>query len=85
MARPQTSAERQAAFRLRHLKDLEGGAERLSMIVSLHTKRKLERLACHQGITQRAALERLLADAERSILDAMTGQQQDAYCDAVTR
>lgn len=59
-----TNAERQAAYRARHLKDEHGKGERLNTLIDLHAKRALERLAACYGVTQRAMLERLLAQAE---------------------
>ena len=40
-----TNAERQQAYRLRHLKDETGQGERLSVVVDLQAKRALGRLA----------------------------------------
>jgi hypothetical protein len=76
-----TNAERQAAYRRRHLKDLDGALERLNMLVSLHAKRRLERLAACYGVTQRSLLEEILAAAERAALDRLPGDQHDAYYD----
>lgn len=66
-----TNAQRQAAYRQRHLIAEDGGAERINLLVSLSAKRKLERLAACYGVTQRALLERLLTDAERALLDRL--------------
>jgi len=77
-----TSAERQAAYRQRHL--AEGDAERLNVIVSTTAKRKLERLARHRGETQRAVLEALLAEAENRAVAKMTAKATRAYFDSVT-
>lgn len=60
-----TNAERQRAYRQRHLQDVDGAGERLNMVVSVQAKAQLGRLASHHGISQRAMLERLLAEAER--------------------
>jgi hypothetical protein len=68
---PRTNAERQAAYRQRHLKEMNGMLERLNMMLSLHAKRQLERLAAGYGVTQRKLLERLLAEAERAALDTL--------------
>lgn len=62
-----TSAERQRAYRQRRQDD----AERLNMVVSVSAKRQLERLARHHGVAQRVMLERLLADAERAVVDEL--------------
>lgn len=79
----QTTAERQRAYRQRHLK--EGLAERLNMTVSVSAKRQLERLARHHGTTQRAVLELLLAEAEAIVADDLPTKEQSAYYEGVTR
>ena len=76
-----SNAQRQAAYRQRHLKAVDAGLERVNVLVSVHAKRRLERLAACYGVTQRTMLERLLADAERAALDALPVDQQDAYYD----
>ena len=63
-----SNAERQAAYRARHLKDEGGKGERLNLVIDLHAKRALERLAVCYGVTQRATIERLALDAERATL-----------------
>lgn len=59
-----SNAQRQAAYRTRHLKDVEGQGERLNLVVNLHTKRALERLAICYGETQLGMLSQLIARAE---------------------
>jgi macrodomain Ter protein organizer (MatP/YcbG family) len=61
-----TAAERQRAYRQRHLKDEAGSGERLSMVISVSAKAKLGRLARHYGMTKRQVIEKLLGDAESS-------------------
>lgn len=78
-----TNAERQAAYRKRHL--AEGTDERLSIILSVTAKRQLERQARHRGTTQRAVLETLLAEAERRALGRMGADAERVYLDGVTR
>jgi hypothetical protein len=51
------------------------------MMVSLHAKRRLERLADCYGLTQRSLIEEILADAERAALDSLPAEQQEAYYD----
>jgi len=58
-----TTAERQRAYRERHA----NAAERINMLVSVSAKRALERLAKHNGQTQRAVLEDLLSAAEKAL------------------
>jgi hypothetical protein len=60
-----SNAQRQADYRRRHLKDMNGQLERLSLLVDLHAKRALERLASCYGVTQKVMLERLLMQASR--------------------
>ena len=78
----QTNATRQAAYRQRHLHDEEGTGERLNVVIDLHAKRALERLASCYGVTQRAILERVLAAAEQDALTKSArfpGGQDDYY------
>ena len=64
-----SNAARQAAYRARHLIDEDGTGERLNLVIDLHAKRALERLAVCYGVTQREAIERLVLHAERAALD----------------
>ena len=57
------NAQRQADYRARHLKDVNGKLDRVSVLVDFHAKRALERLACCYGVTQRAMLEHLVIQA----------------------
>ncbi len=59
-----TNAERQAAYRAKHLAGLDNDGSRLNLVVNDGAKRALERLASCYGVTQRAMIERLLVDAE---------------------
>ncbi len=68
----QTNAQRQAAYRTRHLKDENGTSERISLVVDVHAKRALERLTTHYAVTQRAMLETLITDAEKALIDSKT-------------
>ncbi len=77
----QSNAERQAAYRQRHLKDENATDERLSLLVDIHAKRALERLAARYGVTQRAMLQTLITDAERVVVNALTGSEQASYYD----
>ena len=58
-------------------KDEDGTGERLNLVIDLHAKRALERLATCYGVTQREALERLVLDAERAALDKVAAQPAD--------
>jgi hypothetical protein len=63
-----SGAQRQAEYRQRHLRDETGALERINLVVPIAAKRQLERLACCYGVTQRAMLEKLLAEAEHSAI-----------------
>lgn len=74
-----SNAERQHAYRDRHLKD--GELERLDTLIDMHAKHRLERLASCYGLTQREMLERLLLEAESSLFERLSSDEQDAYYD----
>ena len=66
-----SNAERQAAYRVRHLRNEGGKSGRLNFVVDLHAKQALERLATCYAVTQRVILERLLVEVERATLDGV--------------
>jgi hypothetical protein len=80
---PKTNAERQAAYRRRHLHDLavEGVEmlERLNLLVSISAKARLERLAACYGVTQRSLLEHVLDEAENIAVAALPGRTLSDY------
>lgn len=82
-----TSAERQAAYRARKLSDESAPCERLNLLIDLHAKRALERLSLCYGVTQKAMLEHLLADAERAAIKVamMSPHGPDDYYDRKLR
>ena len=75
----QSNAERQTAYRQRHLHDVEGQGERINMVVTVQAKAQLERLARHYGVTQREILARVLADTERKVVDGLSRGEERAY------
>ena len=75
----QTNAQRQAAYRTRHLSGDNATSERLSLLIDVHTKRSLERLAAYHGITQRAMLQTLLASAEKALVKKLPSAEQAGY------
>jgi hypothetical protein len=81
VAQPQrkSNAQRQADYRARHLKDENGQLQRLSLLVDLHAKRALERLASCYGVTQREMLERLLMQANRLAQEQIAQQSPDGH------
>lgn len=77
-----TNAQRQEEYRERHLKGVDGRGERLNLVVDLHAKRALERLAVCYGVTQRAMIERLVREAESAAMDLASmapGGSEDYY------
>lgn len=79
-----TSAQRQAAYRKKHLQDEDGSKARLNLLLDLHAKLALARLARRYGVTQTACLERLVSEAQARELETMSAEEQTAYYDSVT-
>lgn len=82
-----SNAQRQAEYRARHLQHEDGMGERLNLVINLHAKRALERLAVSYSVTQRAALERIIAEAEQAVLAEVgaTPTGQEDYFDKKVR
>jgi|GEM_PF-1883784 len=79
-----SNAQRQRAYRYRHLKftdEPDALLERINQMVPLPTKNALKRLASYYGVTQRALLESAIANAERVLFDTLPGEQQNDYYD----
>ena len=76
------NAKRQAEYRQRHMK--EGSDQRLNVILGLDAKLALERMAKHNGVTNKNLLERVLLEAQSRLLEDMDGEQQTRYYDAKT-
>lgn len=74
-----TNAERQAAYRERHLKHEDGTKGRLNMLVSVQARAKLERIASCYGVTKGEVIERLLTNEEAVILEQMAPGQLSVY------
>jgi hypothetical protein len=77
-----SNAERQAAYRARHLKEENSKGERLNLVMDLHAKRALERLAYCYAVTQKTMLERLIKQAEHAALEVagkLPNGQSDYY------
>lgn len=68
LRQPSNNAQRQADYRTRHLKSADGQLERLNLMIDLHAKRALERLAGCYGVTQKSMLERLIRQAQEVAL-----------------
>lgn len=72
-----SAAERQRAYRERRMDE---GSTRLDFIVPAHTAAQLGRLAQQQGVTRSQALERIVSEAHRAMVEAMPeGERADFY------
>jgi hypothetical protein len=78
---PMTSAEKQRAYRERHL-GFYGEKSRVQLVLSVHAKFQLERLARHKGYSVTALVEEMAAAAERGIIDRMTSKERREYFEA---
>lgn len=68
MAQPSSNAQRQADYRARHLKSEDAQLLRLNLMIDLHAKRALERLASCYGVTQKSLLKSLIRQAQEVAL-----------------
>ncbi len=69
LTQPRNNAQRQADYRARHLKSEDSQLQRLNLMIDLHAKRALERLASCYGVTQKSLLESLIRQAQEVALD----------------
>jgi hypothetical protein len=79
-----SNAQRQHDYRARHLKhsgEKHQMLERINQMVSLCAKNSLKRLASYYGVTHRAMLERIIAEADNKLINTLTSQQQNDYYD----
>lgn len=75
----QTNAQRQAAFRARHLNSTDSTTQRVDLLIDAHAKAALKRLALHRGSTQWETLQKLIADAESALVDTLDKTAQTDY------
>jgi predicted DNA-binding ribbon-helix-helix protein len=75
---PLTNAEKQRAYRERHL-GIRGGKTRIQLILSTSTRAQLERLARRKGYTVTALIEELVASAERRVTAKLSGKALKGY------
>ncbi|MBK1736288.1 hypothetical protein CKO15_13665 [Halorhodospira abdelmalekii] len=78
-----TNAQRQRAYRQRHLKEFDDDVEmleRINMMAHHGAKTGLKRLAHYYGVTQRALLEQIIDEATNRVLSTLaSAQQADFY------
>jgi hypothetical protein len=80
-AQPRSNAQRQADYRQRHLQSEEHNLQRLSLMVDLHAKLALQRLAHCYGVTQRSMLEGLIMQAQRLAVDEAVAISPNGHAD----
>ena len=69
LSQTSNNAQRQADYRARHLKSEDGQLQRLNLMIGLHAKRALERLASCYGVTQKSMLEGVIEQAQEVALN----------------
>jgi len=77
-----SNAERQAAYRQRHLLDVDGQGARINMVVTVQAKAQLERLARHYGVTKRELIARVLVEEEGKVVDGLGRDDEQIYYEA---
>jgi hypothetical protein len=75
---PLTNAEKQRAYRERHL-GIRGGKTRIQLFLSTGTRAQLRRLARRKGYTVTALVEELVASAERRVIAKLSGRALKVY------
>jgi hypothetical protein len=79
---PETDAQRQATYRRGRSMAGSCGDSRLNTWVSTSAHLALERLARHDGVTQRAMLERLIKTQDDLVLASLNSTHDRAVCAA---
>jgi len=80
-AQPRSNAQRQADYRQRHLKSEDHNLQRLSLMVDLHAKLALQRLARCYGVTQKSMLEGLIMQAQHLAVDEAIATSPNGHAD----
>jgi hypothetical protein len=78
-ARRASDAERMREWRRKNLQGGDSPMVAMSMNVSVTAKAKLARLARWHGVSQKEMFERLVAEAERSLVGPMSGEDDSRY------
>ena len=76
---PMTNAERQRKYRQRLKSTKDDLLARLHMLVSPACVAQLSRIARHQGITKREALERIMLEAENQLVSELNQADESDY------
>jgi macrodomain Ter protein organizer (MatP/YcbG family) len=73
-----SNAEKQRRYRERHLGG-DGEKAKIQLVLDVHAKTQLDRVARHKGLTLTALVEELAAQAERRITVKLTGAALKQY------
>ena len=73
-----TNAEKQRNHREKRRENFDC---RIQSVVSLETKKQLERLSRHYGITQQEMLKRLIGEEDRHVISTMDAVAFKKYVD----
>jgi hypothetical protein len=76
---PLTNAEKQRAYRERHL-GVGGGKARIQLFLSTSARAQLDRLARRKGYTVTAVIEELVASADRRVTAKLSRKALKVYC-----
>ena len=76
---PMTNAERQRKYRQRLKSTEDNLLARLHMLVSPACVAQLSRIARHQGVTKREALERIMLEAENRLVSELNQVDESDY------
>ena len=74
-----SNAERQKAYRAGRARAGDNGELRINTFVTTSAALGLKRLAKHYAVTQRAMLERLIADADKAVVAPMDDADFEQY------
>ncbi len=80
---PAATPGAQRQQRYRQARRQAGGPmeERLDIMLDLHARMALKRLARHYGLSQKAALEKILLDQQRAVAEASSDAGEQYYRD----
>ena len=74
-----TNAQRQAAFKQRHLASDTGACARVDLVIDQSANQAFERMARSFGLSKRQTLEQMLTFAESALLSALTEPNRKRY------
>jgi hypothetical protein len=76
-----SNAEKQARWRERHLKDVNGTKLRAQFVFDANTIRQLKRVAKHRECSVASLIREWAANAERRIVERLSPKEEKRYYD----